>query len=535
MRLGNFSAGPTSVRGRYLLAVFASAFFVALRLLLEPLLQNQAPLLALLAAPIIVAWLAGMGPAVFATLLCALAGEFLFVGDSSLVPTNAAEWLRLAIFLCYGVLFGWLIHLRRSAMVHLASKHEELSSAEQRARETLEAAPSGMVVVNECGRIESVNAQAERLFGYSREELLGLSIDQLVPEPGRGGHASFRARYHEAATQRPMGTAKAALFARRRDGSVFPVEIGLNPLQGSSAGLVLASVLDVSQRHDAEQALREADRRKDEFISLLAHELRNPLAPVRNSVEIVKRLAPGDARLQRAVDIIDRQVTHMARLLDDLLDVSRIARGKVELRLERCDLAVLSGEVAEDYRASLEAAGLSLLVRERSGPLWVDGDPVRLAQVMGNLLTNAQRFNQEGGSIEVVIDADPEMKSAVIKVANSGVGMDAPMLSRLFAPFQQAEQDLARSKGGLGLGLALTKGLAELHGGTITAQSEGFGRGAVFTMKLPLALSDVDLPRPDAFEIHFDRRESRYAVPPKAPPANAGAACSRTGVLQPPL
>jgi PAS domain S-box-containing protein len=498
MLLGKCSVGPSSVLSRYLLAVFASVFFVILRLLLEPVLQNQAPLLALLGAPIIVAWLAGMGPAVFATILCAVAGEGLFVGGSYvLVPPNPAEWLRLAIFLSYGVLFSWLIQLRRSAIVRLAIKHEELSSAEQRVRETLEAAPSGMVVVNERGRIELVNAQAERLFGYSREELLGLSIEQLVPEPVRRGHASFRDRYHQAATQRPMGTAKAPLFARRRDGSTFPVEIGLNPLQGSSAGLVLAAVLDVSQRHAAEQALREADRRKDEFISLLAHELRNPLAPVRNSVEIVKRIAPADARLQKAVDIIDRQVAHMARLLDDLLDVSRIARGKVDLRLERCDLAALSRQVVEDYSASLKAAGLSLRVYEWSGPLWVDGDPVRLAQIMGNLLTNAERFNQEGGCIEVVMDADPDLKTANVRVANSGVGMDAAMLSRLFAPFQQADQDLARSRGGLGLGLALTKGLAELHGGTIIGQSDGFGRGAVFTLKLPLALSKVEQQRVD--------------------------------------
>jgi PAS domain S-box-containing protein len=490
---GNFSAAPKSVFRRYLLAVLASVFFVLLRLLLEPVLQNQAPLLALLAAPIIVAWLAGIGPGVFATIFCAVAGEMLFIGDSYvLLPPNPAEWVRLGIFLCYGMLFSWLIHLRSSAIVRLANKHEELSSAEQRARETLEAAPSGMVVVNEHGMIELVNAQAEHLFGYSREELLGLPIEQLVPDPVRRGHASFRARYHQAATQRPMGTAKAPLYARRRDGSIFPVEIGLNPLQGSSAGRVLASVLDISQRHDAEQALRDADRRKDEFISLLAHELRNPLAPVRNSVEIVKRLAPGDARLQRAVDIIDRQVTHMAMLLGDLLDVSRIARGKVELRVEQCDLAALSRQVAEDYRPSLEAAGLSLLVRERPGPIWVDGDPVRLAQVMGNLLTNAERFNEPGGSIEVVIATDAGMKTAIVKVANSGVGMDASMLSRLFAPFQQAEQDLARSKGGLGLGLALTKGLVELHGGSVTAQSKGFGRGAVFTVRLPLALSNLE-------------------------------------------
>jgi PAS domain S-box-containing protein len=499
--LAKISAGPSSVAGRYLVAVLASAFFVVLRWLLDPFLQNQAPLMMLLAAPIIAAWLAGLGPGAFATILCAVSGEVLFVRDAyAIVPQNAAEWLRLAIFLFIGLLFSWLIHMRRRAVDRLASKHEELSSAEQRVRETLEAAPSGMLVVNEHGRIELVNVQAERLFGYSREELLGLSIEQLVPESVRRGHENFRAHYHRAATQRPMGMARPALFARRRDGSVFPVEIGLNPLQGSSAGLVLASVLDISQRHAAEQALRDADRRKDDFISLLAHELRNPLAPVRNSVAIVKRIAPGDARLQRVADIMERQIAHMTRLLDDLLDVSRIAHGKVALRVERCDIAAVSLRVVEDYRASLEAGGLSLLVRERSGPLWVNGDPVRLAQIMGNLLTNAERFNEQAGRIEVAIEADPEMKTAIIKVANSGIGMDASMISRLFAPFQQAEQDLARSKGGLGLGLALTKGLVELHGGAVTAQSEGFGRGAIFTVKLPLALSKAEPPAPQEQE-----------------------------------
>jgi len=244
---------------------------------------------------------------------------------------------------------------------------------------------------------------------------------------------------------------------------------------------------DVTAQRQAEEALREADRRKDEFIAVLAHELRNPLAPVRTAVEILRRVGIEDTRLHRATDIIGRQVTHMARLIDDLLDVSRIARGKLTLRKEPCDLAAIVAQTAEDYRVSLEAAGQRLALHAPDEPAWVKGDPVRLAQMLGNLLTNAARFTRGPGTVEVRTVVDAARHQARVVVRDTGLGMDEEMLGRLFDPFAQATQDMARSKGGLGLGLALTKGLAELHGGGVMAESEGPGRGSTFTVILPLA------------------------------------------------
>ena len=247
---------------------------------------------------------------------------------------------------------------------------------------------------------------------------------------------------------------------------------------------------DVNAQRQAEEALRNADRRKDEFIAVLAHELRNPLAPVRNAVEILKRIGLAEPRLDRIRDIIDRQVTHMARLIDDLLDVSRIARGKLTLRKEPCDVAALVCQTTEDYRASLEAAQQRVVVHGCEQAVWVEGDPVRLAQMVGNLLTNAARFSSGAGTVDVRTLPNAERGTVQIVVTDTGLGMDEELLGRLFDPFSQATQDMARSKGGLGLGLALTKGLAELHGGGVMAESDGPSHGSRFTITLPLARTE---------------------------------------------
>lgn len=240
---------------------------------------------------------------------------------------------------------------------------------------------------------------------------------------------------------------------------------------------------DITQRKAAEDSLREAGQRKDEFIAILAHELRNPLAPVRNAVEVLRRLGSAEPHQQKARDIIDRQLRHMARLIDDLLDVSRIEHGKLALQNERCDLAEIALQTAEDYRAHLEAAGLQLDLEPDAPPAWVHGDPVRLTQMIGNLINNAGRFTNTGGEVRVRTGKDSE--GAFVTVSDTGVGLEPGLLSRLFDPFSQAEQDYARTKGGLGLGLALTRGLVELHGGRIDAVSAGPGLGSDFTIRLP--------------------------------------------------
>jgi PAS domain S-box-containing protein len=249
----------------------------------------------------------------------------------------------------------------------------------------------------------------------------------------------------------------------------------------------LATVASLALQHvEARISLEEADRRKNEFLAMLSHELRNPLAPIRNSLFILDRAEPGGEQAQRAQAVIDRQVAHMTRLVDDLLDVTRISRGKVQLVRETLDLAEVARRAAEDHLSAFVASGVALEVTIAEAPVRICGDRTRVAQVIGNLLQNAWRFTPAGGKVSVSVEASAELWQAVARVRDTGAGIAPEMLPRLFEPFTQADTSLDRSKGGLGLGLALVKGLVEMHGGTVSAVSEGLGHGAEFTVRFPL-------------------------------------------------
>jgi CheY-like chemotaxis protein/two-component sensor histidine kinase len=241
----------------------------------------------------------------------------------------------------------------------------------------------------------------------------------------------------------------------------------------------------VTDLKQAVQALRESDRRKDELLSVLSHELRNPLAPIRSAVFLLDRADPGSDGARRAREVIARQVGHLARLIDDLLDVSRIARGRIELRRSRVDLTELVRRAADDHRGVLGASGVELDVSLPTDAVAVDGDSTRLAQVLGSLLQNSAKFTGSGG--RVTLSLSVEDGSAKVRVTDTGAGIEPALVGQVFEPFVQAERTLARTRGGLGLGLALVKGLVELHGGSVSARSDGPGAGAEFTVTLPLA------------------------------------------------
>ena len=251
----------------------------------------------------------------------------------------------------------------------------------------------------------------------------------------------------------------------------------------------IGAMTDVTVAREAERELQEANRRKDNFLAMLAHELRNPLAPVRNAAQVLGMAGLDPDRLEKARSMIDRQVAHMARLIDDLLDVSRISQGKILIRKEPVDLTALIRGTAEDHRPLFEGAGLDLLLEVPNRPLWMDGDPTRLSQALGNLLQNAIKFTNPGGRVTVRL-AERE-GIAELRVEDTGVGMEPEILARLFQPFSQADQTLDRSRGGLGLGLALVKGLAEMHGGSVEAESGGGGRGSALTLRLPLQVREA--------------------------------------------
>jgi signal transduction histidine kinase len=233
--------------------------------------------------------------------------------------------------------------------------------------------------------------------------------------------------------------------------------------------------------------LAQADRRKDVFLATLAHELRNPLAPIRNAVEVLKAKGPDDPDLIWSRDVIDRQVGQMARLLDDLLDVSRITRNKLELRKQRVTLASVVETAVETSRPIIDGGGHELTVSLSSEPVYLDADPVRLAQVFANLLNNAAKYTDGGGHVRVA--AERIGHEVVVSVKDDGIGIAPEVLPRLFEMFSQATPALERSQGGLGIGLSLVKGLVEMHGGSVEARSDGHGQGSQFIVRLPVAVA----------------------------------------------
>lgn len=238
------------------------------------------------------------------------------------------------------------------------------------------------------------------------------------------------------------------------------------------------------ESRDAAEALIEADRRKDIFLATLAHELRNPLAPIRNGLHIL-RMAPEGPMAAEVRDMMDRQMTHLVRLIDDLLDVSRVSQGKIELRRERLTLQDVAQAAIETARPLIDQSRHHFETDLPEAPVWVEGDLTRLAQITANLLNNAAKYTPEGGRITLSLMR--EGKDAVVRVSDTGLGIDPDMLPRVFELFTQIDQNMHRAQGGLGIGLALAQRLAVMHGGEIRAESEGRDRGARFDLRLPLA------------------------------------------------
>ncbi|MFL6214182.1 MAG: PAS domain S-box protein [Blastocatellia bacterium] len=256
---------------------------------------------------------------------------------------------------------------------------------------------------------------------------------------------------------------------------------------------MLGATVDITDRKLAEESLIEADRRKDEFLAMLAHELRNPLAPIRNAAQLLRRLGPPVPELQWARDVIDRQIGHLGRLVDDLLDVSRITEGKVTLRKETVDLVAVIGSALEASRPLIEERNHQLSVALPEHPLRVEGDPTRLTQVVSNLLNNAAKFTPEGGHIW--LSAEAVDNQVVLRVRDTGAGIAADLLPHVFDLFRQADRSLDRSQGGLGVGLTLVRRLLELHGGSVEAFSEGPERGSEFVVRLPSLARQIEVGR----------------------------------------
>ncbi|MDX2086456.1 MAG: PAS domain S-box protein [Kofleriaceae bacterium] len=314
-----------------------------------------------------------------------------------------------------------------------------------------------------------VNAAFVQLTGYSREEAADTNAVKL-------GMWSAQER---SANWARLGTGGVEVAMRVKDGSTKLVRLSGALLDHGEEQCLLVAAVDMTEQRETERALREADRRKDEFLALLSHELRNPLAPIVTAAQLMK--LRGDPEGAHERDVILRQARHLSRLVDDLLDVSRIARGEIQLARQRLDLGRVIAGAVEATEPLFEQHRHQLRLNVADG-LTVDGDEVRLTQIVSNLLTNAARYTPPGGRVE--IRALAEGNEAVIHVIDNGRGLEASLLEAVFSMFVRGSRD---KNGGLGLGLALVRSLVQLHGGTASAASDGPGHGSTFTVRLPLA------------------------------------------------
>jgi two-component system CheB/CheR fusion protein len=366
----------------------------------------------------------------------------------------------------------------------LKQAEQEIRESEKRFRTLADTAPVFIWISGLGGTLEFVNRRFVDETGWTAQSLLGDGWHDLI-------HKSDLASYLRAISKAEVAREAydVELRLRRSNGIYNWMRFVGEPRfeQEKLVGFVGSSV-DIQAHKDAEEQLRDADRRKDEFLAMLGHELRNPLSPIRGAAEALRFVKSDDKRLSWAREIIARQVDHMTHLVDDLLDIARLTRGVLTLQRESVDMTEVVHHAVESTKGLIESRRHTLTVTIRDEPLIVDGDRVRLTQIIENLLTNAAKFTNEGGKLAV--DVFREGNKAIISISDNGIGIPQHMLSRIFELFVQEEREDRKSGSGLGIGLSLVSQLVSLHGGTITASSGGPGQGSTFVVQLPL----VDIP-----------------------------------------
>ncbi len=380
----------------------------------------------------------------------------------------------------------------------------KMRESDSRNSAVIHAALDCIVKIDHEGRVIEFNPAAEQAFGYRRDEVLGRQLAELIIPPSlRERHRQGMARYF-ATGEGPILDKRIEMIAMRADGTEFPVELTISRIPIEGPATFVAFLRDITERRHAEQllrrseqqnarlvqSLREADRRKNEFLAMLAHELRNPLAPIRNAVQVLRLTGSNAASVASASAMMERQIGQMVRLVDDLLDVSRISRGRIELRRGRVELASIVNHAVEAAQSLVQRMGHDLAVALPSAPIYLNADPIRLAQVLGNLLNNACKFTDAGGRISLTVEQ--EDGEAVIRVRDNGIGIAADQLPRIFDMFTQVDTSLERTVSGLGIGLTLVKNLVEMHDGTVSAQSGGMGHGSEFVVRLPILAATQD-------------------------------------------
>jgi two-component system CheB/CheR fusion protein len=368
----------------------------------------------------------------------------------------------------------------------------------------LNAVRDAVFAIDPEGCVSFENRAAERLTGVGLEIARNRHLSEVLElrDPGTGQPLDLQLPRNGNPS---AGVVRSAVMTAA-DGAEHRIDAHLDPVcaeNGAVEGAVLVlqeptdgEVADAELRRRADE-LVAANRRKDQVLAMLAHELRNPLAPIRNAVELMRQVETGDPSFQPSREMVERQVKHLARLVDDLLDVSRLTQGSIRLRKEPVDLGAIVERAADATRALIDSRGHTLTLNLPDPPIRLDADPARLEQVVTILLNNSAKYTMPGGHI--TLRAGREEDEAVVRVRANGIGVPPDVLGRVFEPFVQSDGSLARSEGGLGIGLTLVRSLVEMHGGTVEAHSPGLGQGSEFVVRLPVrvqaAMPEPALPR----------------------------------------
>ncbi len=422
---------------------------------------------------------------VFIASAIAVGGTAVGVGPFA-APTVVERLLHLQIFMAVMAMTALVLG---AAIAERRTSSAALKRSEEHFRALIENATDLIGVLDAEGVIRSISPSVTRVLGYARDEWVGHTAFEFVHPDDR---TAVVAEFERGLRERTPGGPITFRVCHRNSSWRVLEATDANLLDEEAVRGMVINARDITDRARAEDALRASEERlqlesrhKDEFLATLAHELRNPLAPIRTAVAVLRH-RPDATIASDARDIIDRQVAHMARLVDDLLDVARISRGKMLVHLDPLDLTELVRTTVADHRPIFDAVGVSLQVELAAAPLTVRGDRTRVSQVIGNLLQNAAKFTDRGGHVLVRLAPAPDVDAAEISVADSGIGFPPALAEHVFEPLRHPSLDADPRRGGLGLGLALVKGLVELHGGTVSAASDGHGRGATFTIRLPL-------------------------------------------------